>query len=615
MAQQGNPSILTWNRLEARPRKTEFDRVLRAEVRDALWFLTRQWQFGEFKGEDAGTAVQTRIEMETSRVDHISLRGNDATAYNDNLPMESQVERDRVPLDLTLRQAMGAHWERVLRQELAAASVLQATIDSIVADIKSNINLHFSPPTPTTGEEYGEVYGDPNIMMVYEVISNGRALDGGELYENLVNGTLASSYCTLSLTGAQQGAIDAAGIAFVDWFRKTYSHPASATDTAWDASRLEYQFACSAPKSQSDSTILVAEEYASGHLDWYNFDIEHPAANLPNNLDPANPDTSLIKQELLTVLPRGVEFPGMPHPRWWQMEEGQVNLGVLNTDTTDVAKLLFGEFALIFSNDWMVAPFDVPTGSICEVKSMIVNDVFGLKTVIRPAGAGDQTDWRRWSMFNLHRRGISSGAADQRLFIPPSAIQVFESEPVERVNMVRDEMANMVWGIETQVPDGLGGGMDGFEASLRLVNYLKEISTATPPPAVSNDADIRYLLGTTVPENWIPFIPSRVGGVNSRAIQLRRAAMPRIIEGETPVRIRPRTELLREGYDSVNNIWGAYHIHEEEVPRSGAIVKRTWQRTRWNNGAAVTWLGRRKTNGRGQGNSGLEFDAILPKEA
>lgn len=604
---------MTWNRLEARPRKEEFDRVLRAEVRDALWFLSRQWQFGEFKGEDAGTAVQARIEMETSRVNNIALRENNAQPYNEKLPMESQVERDRVPLDLTLRQEMGVHWERVLRNVLTGASIPNATINNIVTDFKGNINLHFSLPATTSSNLEGEIYSDPNLLMVYAVISNGRAIDGGELYENLVTGTQAASYLTISVNTAAQNAVNAAGSAFVAWFRKTYGDPASVSETAWDASRLEYRFACSAPKTSNSSTILVAEEYANGHLDWYNFDIEQPnAQGLPGGLNPNSTDTSLIERDLITTLPNGVQFPGMPHPRWWQMEDGRVNLGVLNTGTTDIAKLLFGEFALIYSNDWMVVPFDVKTGSICEVKSMIINDVFGIKTVIRAAGAGDQTDWQRWSMFNLHRRGITSGAADQRLFVPPSALQVFESEPVEKVSLIRDEMANMVWGVESQVPDGLGGSVDGFEAALRMTNYLKE--NAGPAPSLSttaNTADISYLLATTVPENWIPFIPSRLNGVNSRQIQLRRAAMPRLIPGLAPERIRPRTDLLREGYDGSQ--WNAYNVHEEEVPRSGTIVKRTWQRTRWSNGEVATWLGRRKTNGRGQGNSGLQYDAILPK--
>lgn len=39
-----------WNRLEGRPRKAEFEDVFAATVHDPLWFLTRQWQFGEMQG-------------------------------------------------------------------------------------------------------------------------------------------------------------------------------------------------------------------------------------------------------------------------------------------------------------------------------------------------------------------------------------------------------------------------------------------------------------------------------------------------------------------------------------------------------------------------------------
>ena len=40
--------------------RDDFDRALRAEVRDALWMLTRQWQLGEFRGDDAGSPVLAR---------------------------------------------------------------------------------------------------------------------------------------------------------------------------------------------------------------------------------------------------------------------------------------------------------------------------------------------------------------------------------------------------------------------------------------------------------------------------------------------------------------------------------------------------------------------------
>ena len=49
------PTITLWNRLESRPRTDDFNRALKAEIRDPLWMLTKQWQMGEFNGDDAGS--------------------------------------------------------------------------------------------------------------------------------------------------------------------------------------------------------------------------------------------------------------------------------------------------------------------------------------------------------------------------------------------------------------------------------------------------------------------------------------------------------------------------------------------------------------------------------
>ncbi|MDB5481421.1 MAG: hypothetical protein JWO83_2474 [Caulobacteraceae bacterium] len=51
-------------------------------------------------------------------------------------------------------------------------------------------------------------------------------------------------------------------------------------------------------------------------------------------------------------------------------------------------------------------------------------------------------------------------------------------------------------------------------------------------------------------------------------------------------------------------------INEEEILRGGAIVRRTIQQTRTLDGGTVTWSGRQKLNGRGEGSSGLAFDQV-----
>ncbi len=111
---------------------------------------------------------------------------------------------------------------------------------------------------------------------------------------------------------------------------------------------------------------------------------------------------------------------------------------------------------------------------------------------------------------------------------------------------------------------------------------------------------IGYLAGTTVPANWTPFIP--VHDENSDTeIRLQRARMA----GGVP----PLGRVLRETPSP-------YFVNEEEVPRSGVIVTRTWQRTRWLGGKTLLWLGRQKGAGNGEGTSNLVFDRIrdmLPK--
>jgi hypothetical protein len=56
-----DPAITAYNRLEPRPRSEDFSRSLKAEVRDALWFITRQWQLGEIEAEDAGSPIDARL--------------------------------------------------------------------------------------------------------------------------------------------------------------------------------------------------------------------------------------------------------------------------------------------------------------------------------------------------------------------------------------------------------------------------------------------------------------------------------------------------------------------------------------------------------------------------
>src|SRR5688500_5885931 len=95
------PRVINYNRLEGSPRTTDFTGSLRAEVRDPLWMLTRQWQLGEFQGEDAASPVTARIAYQHHRIGLVSLRDGDAFRFDPaTMPLETRVERERLPLTL-----------------------------------------------------------------------------------------------------------------------------------------------------------------------------------------------------------------------------------------------------------------------------------------------------------------------------------------------------------------------------------------------------------------------------------------------------------------------------------------------------------------------------------
>ncbi len=89
------PSVTQWNRVEGRPRTAAFDRALRAEVRDGLWMLARQWQMGEFRGDDAGAPVLAKMRMDHTRLTKTKLGEDPVEAMDDPLPLEATVERLR----------------------------------------------------------------------------------------------------------------------------------------------------------------------------------------------------------------------------------------------------------------------------------------------------------------------------------------------------------------------------------------------------------------------------------------------------------------------------------------------------------------------------------------
>jgi hypothetical protein len=565
-----DPAITAWNRLEARPRANDFTRSLRAEVRDPLWMLTRQWQMGELEAEDAGSPIDARLSTRRLQVDRVRLGEDAAEAYDDSVPLEAVVEREPIPFTHALR--------------VQAAQMLLA-LHSHALRVKYLPRYRTAFPFPQDADD--DYRGQVDGRNLY-VATRRAGFDGEAALAAVADGTFAS---TVGVDAADAAAIDTAAIAFQRWFERQYTQPPAGTATPWSHDRLTYSFEAAAPAT-GGQTVLVADRYGDGHLDWDSFELDQRGDPLDVD-DPAHSAPAPV-EEAISLLPVAASFKGMPNPRFWEIEERQVNFGALNATTTDQLLLVFAEMGLVYGNDWFVIPYRLPVNTLCRVESLVVTDVFGDRTVVPAADAGDEHDWRRWSLFNLSNRG-DPGSYNREFLLLSAVGDAADGEAIERVQFVRDEMANMVWAIEEVIPDATGRGIDGYAAA--------DKTGVLPEPIDDSPAMIRYLLGTTVPENWIPFLPvQRPGSVQD--VVLQRAAMPKL--GTPP------KDVVRAKGVLLNEPTLPWFVNEEEVSAAGTIVTRAYQRARWYDGRTYVWIGRRAETGRGAGSSGLRFDQIEP---
>ena len=90
-------SITFWTRLEPYTRLDDIDAGLQAQTHDPLWLLARQWQTGEFQGEDAGTPVLARSGSSARRSRASAGPGRHSREpYRSDVPLEALVEREPV---------------------------------------------------------------------------------------------------------------------------------------------------------------------------------------------------------------------------------------------------------------------------------------------------------------------------------------------------------------------------------------------------------------------------------------------------------------------------------------------------------------------------------------
>jgi hypothetical protein len=570
-----------WWRLEPIPLLADMRPALQAEIADPMWLLSRQWQFLEFVADDAGTPIQVNFQGEIAPLTRFapgpidSNASSRARAYSaDTLPLETAVERETIwTRHPRLVAEAGQHLVRML-----VAAGIGPVRDAVLSSYPLNLPAVLDAGADTAGDEWRQ-------------LAQGRVIDAKKLAAAIATArgtaaTLTTLPAGLTVDAASQTkTLDVLG-RWLAWFQDAIVEPDGAD--AWNPRRLEYAFSAAGTGSTGE-VVLGAQQYADGALDWYSV-----AGAVQSLATPVTPPTPL---NVPPALPTPVEYAGKPADRFWEFEDSNINFGFVDAGPTDLARLALIEFLLVYGNDWFGVPLTLPVGSVFHVTTFTVRDTFGIDTVIGPSKNTGPTPW---SVFNISGGRVPDGA----LFLAPTLIDTIESAPIEEVALFRDEMANMVWGVERKVQ-----GVSGDPYDRTSDEYHRAAQQQVDGPPI--DAQLIYRLATSVPDNWIPFVPVPAEGSNpgtNPVIQLQRRALVRTLDDGTRYNVQPRGMLLRSDPNQSPDTEPQLRIEEEEVPREGAVVTRTFQFGRWFDGRSLLWVGKRKRIGRGEGSSGLRFD-------
>lgn len=579
------PSITTWTRLEPHTRTATLQQGLQARIHDPLWLLARQWQFGEFQGEDAGSPIEAQLRGERSSLSRYYAGPLTAGAvagrpYDRQIPLEALVEGE--PLTQTFQPGRageaGLHFLRLLKAEgvgpYRAAYLAQYPL-----------------------REEADRYRDLDSQRYLRVM-RGRTLNGQQLYDDLrqaFHEDEAILPTAPAIAPADQSAVLKAATTWLTWYEQRFSEPTE-TEDAWVSERMEHTFAVSAPVQETEA-VYVAHEYPGGSLDWYHFN-QTTQINLGADPDLAQPFTR-------TVIPGSVSFQGMPDARWWSFEDATFNLSELEAGPEDLGRMLLLQYALTYSDDWFSIPVDLEIGSLLTIDSLVVTDTFGVRTRIKSFGEVDAAaeNAGTWQMFThtLEVNDLDNLADNeavptaQQLFLPPVLATSLNGYPVEEVRLLQDEMANMAWAVEHKIENARGQASNRHEIAFLQPAEPSEEIPEEPPEAPT--ADLTYQLMTDVPEHWIPL----VAVLDDQTRKLRRGRM---------LRYRDQSRVTLPAYGRLLTPEQPLALEAEEVGRAGASLTRAYQYTRWLNGTPYLWMARHKRVGRGEGWSGLRYDKV-----
>lgn len=347
----------------------------------------------------------------------------------------------------------------------------------------------------------------------------------------------------------------------------------------WNSSRLEYE--CDL---RGEGLTLHVSEYDGRELDWYNFDVNSVSG------------LSVEKERTFRLLPRSLRVAGMPSARFWEFEDADTNVTLLASAEPNFLQMLLAEFLMIDCDNWCCIPVEMQPGDIQRLSRVRVIDSFGIATDLEPT----LKEWggEAWSVFTLSSQDGSSSKVDgSYLYLPNIVPTLAQTDSVEEIHFVPDELSNSVWAVEQHYTDQTGEKIDRGDVESAQGKNRRE--SATEPPNGSPMPVFRLM--SPVPSHWIPYVPRRKRSISGSAVSemyLRRARTDEAASIENP---QYRTRILEE----------SWQLREEEIPRTGLRVQRLWKYAKDWNGNDYFWIGRRKDISSAEHSAGLDFDYVV----
>ncbi len=482
----GMPGFIPQFRLEGRSRNGDDDSGLEMRTADPLWMLGRQWQFGEFKGEDNGSPIGAHANYRKEMLNFYSFLNSETKKKIGNVPLEACVEAVEVrAISLRDKVRIGQKFEEIIKADFSANEA-----SGFINKLRTEFPIKQEEKTDQKSQNFF------NLMA-------GNVIDGGSLWEKIRTNEFPAGEFVPLKTAANKLKI---------WYHDLYL-PAG-EESSWQPRNLVHQFSVHGEKDIE----LNAPDYQSGHLDWYSFDSANIGINPTENATDSKGS-----------MPIRVSFAAMPDKRLFSFEDSKLDLSGMEVDQADLVKLMIIDFSLVSDNDWFTIPFEMKPGEICWINRITVNDVFGITTIINNDKNTGQflnaSPLKVWDSFKirpsdlLRERGQNNQELykqeEQFLYLPPVTTFRQESRPLEEILFLRDEYANMVWGIEKTVCNKLGKPVNGYDLHLELNGpFLNPEQREITMP--------QFRLATQVPTNWIPYLPFHIENSDSN-IELRRA--------------------------------------------------------------------------------------------